>query len=89
MPLSTLLGVCVVLSVITFLVYAIDKSAARQGSWRVPEKLLHLLALAGGWPGALAGQRVLRHKCSKRPFLIVFWLTVALNLCLGWRLLRG
>ena len=89
MPLSTLLGVCAVVSFITFLVYAIDKNAARKRGWRVPEKLLHLLALLGGWPGALASQRLLRHKCSKRPFLVVFWLTVALNLGLGWRLLHG
>jgi uncharacterized membrane protein YsdA (DUF1294 family) len=33
-------------SVITFLVYAIDKSAARQRTWRTPERTLHLLALA-------------------------------------------
>ena len=89
MPLSTLLGVCAVVSCITFLVYAIDKNAARKRGWRVPEKLLHLLALLGGWPGALVSQRLLRHKCSKRPFLVVFWLTVALNLGLGWRLLHG
>ena len=89
MPISTLLGVCVVLSFITFLVYAIDKRAARQRRWRIPEKLLHLLGVAGGWPGALAAQQVLRHKCSKRPFLLVFWLTVVLNLGLGWRLLQG
>ena len=88
MPLPTLFGVCAVLSLVTFLVYAIDKSAARQRRWRIPENLLHLLALAGGWPGALAAQQVLRHKCSKRPFLLVFWLTVGLNLFVGWRLLQ-
>jgi uncharacterized membrane protein YsdA (DUF1294 family) len=89
MPFLTLLGVCAVLSVVTFLVYAIDKHAARKGHWRVPENLLHLLSLAGGWPGALTAQRALRHKCSKRSFQFVFWLTVVLNLGLGWKLLHG
>lgn len=65
--------------VITFLAYAADKSAARNGSWRTPESTLHLLALAGGWPGALLAQQFLRHKSAKREFRQVFWLTVALN----------
>jgi len=68
-----------VLSTLTFIVYAVDKSAAQYGRWRTREATLHLLALAGGWPGALMAQKVLRHKSSKRSFRAVFWLTVLLN----------
>jgi len=64
---------------LTFLVYAIDKSAARAGAWRIPENTLHALALAGGWPGAWLAQQVLRHKSSKTAFLAVFWCTVLAN----------
>lgn len=67
-------------SVLTFIVYALDKSSARKDLQRTPENRLHLLALLGGWPGALVAQRMLRHKSSKRPFLAVFWITVVLNL---------
>jgi uncharacterized membrane protein YsdA (DUF1294 family)/cold shock CspA family protein len=67
------------LSVVAFLAYALDKSAARNGRWRTQENTLHLLALAGGWPGALVAQQRLRHKSSKTSFLAVFWLTVVLN----------
>lgn len=67
-------------SVITFLMYAIDKSAARRGAWRTPERTLHLLALAGGWPGELLAQQLLRHKTSKAGFRVVFWTTVILNI---------
>lgn len=67
------------LSLLTFLAYALDKSAAVRGGWRTPEKTLHLLALAGGWPGALLAQQLLRHKSSKQPFRTVFWATVVLN----------
>ena len=59
--------------------YARDKSAAKQGRWRVSENTLHLLSLAGGWPGALVAQRLLRHKSKKRSFQTVFWTTVLLN----------
>lgn len=66
-------------SVITYLVYAWDKSAARNDRWRTQEATLHLLGVLGGWPGAMFAQKVLRHKTSKRRFRIVFWGTVALN----------
>lgn len=74
-------------SAVTFMAYAGDKSAAIQDRWRTPESRLHLLAWAGGWPGALLAQRLLRHKSSKLPFQLVFWTTVVLHLAtLGWLL---
>lgn len=72
-------------SAIAFLAYALDKSAARKNQWRTQESTLHLFALAGGWPGALAAQRLLRHKSRKPSFQIVFWATVVLNCgALAW-----
>jgi uncharacterized membrane protein YsdA (DUF1294 family)/cold shock CspA family protein len=72
-------------SLLAFLAYAFDKSAARHGRWRVSEKTLHLFALAGGWPGALLAQRWLRHKSKKAAFQATFWGTVVLNcVALGW-----
>lgn len=72
-------------SLIAFIAYALDKSAARNDQWRTKESTLHLLALAGGWPGALAAQRLLRHKSRKQSFQAVFWVTVILNCCaLAW-----
>ncbi|WP_454739750.1 DUF1294 domain-containing protein [Cupriavidus necator] len=41
-------------SVVTFFAYADDKTRASRNAWRTPETTLHLLALCGGWPGALA-----------------------------------
>lgn len=66
-------------SVICFAAYAFDKSAAESGSWRTTEQTLHLLALLGGWPGALVAQQYLRHKSVKAGFRAVFWITVAMN----------
>lgn len=73
-------------SVLTFVVYAIDKSAAKAGRWRIAEKTLHLLALACGWPGALLAQKLLRHKTSKPGFIAMFWFTVLINVVafVGW-----
>ncbi len=67
------------LSLVAFLVYAIDKSAALSGRWRTAEQTLHLFSVAGGWPGALLAQQLLRHKTSKESFIATFWITVVLN----------
>ena len=76
---SLILGIYMLISLVTFVVYAHDKSAAGKGAWRTPESTLHLLSLMGGWPGALVAQHRLRHKSSKASFRAVFWMTVLLN----------
>lgn len=74
-------------SAIAVLAYAFDKSAAEKNRWRTPESTLHLIALFGGWPGALAAQRLFRHKTAKASFQVTFWMTVVLNCgALGWLL---
>lgn len=83
-PPQWALGAYPALSALTFLVYALDKSAAQQGRWRTSEKTLHLLALLGGWPGALVAQQVLRHKSSKAAFRAVFWGTAVFNVLAFW-----
>ncbi len=69
------------LSTITFIFYAWDKRSAVKSRWRVAENTLHLLALLGGWPGALIAQQVLRHKTQKQPFKAILWVTVSINIC--------
>lgn len=73
------LGVVLVTSLVCFIAYLRDKRRAVSGGRRVRESTLQLLALFGGWPGALAGQRLFRHKTKKLPFLIVFWAAVVLH----------
>lgn len=70
-----------VTSLMTFFMYAMDKSAAKKGTWRTQESTLHMFALIGGWPGALVAQQKLRHKSKKKPFRFVFWITVTVNCC--------
>lgn len=79
---AALLTVYLGASVLAFIAYAIDKSAARNGRWRTSERTLHLLGLAGGWPGALVARQLLRHKSSKASFRTMFWVTVLVNCAL-------
>jgi uncharacterized membrane protein YsdA (DUF1294 family) len=71
-------------SAASFVVYAVDKSAARHGRWRARESTLHLLSVIGGWPGALVAQRLFRHKSRKPSFQAAFILTVVLNCAVVW-----
>jgi uncharacterized membrane protein YsdA (DUF1294 family) len=80
-----LLAVYGLLSLAAFAMYAADKRAAIRGTWRISEANLHLVALLGGWPGALVARRVFRHKTTKQPFRTIFWVTVAANCAvLAW-----
>ena len=74
------LGWQLLISLITFLMYAKDKSAAKKGKWRTTEATLHLFAVVGGWPGALLAQQAFRHKSKKLSFRVEFWISVVLSI---------
>lgn len=87
---ALLLGSVVVLSAMTYFMYWLDKSAAQRSGQRTPESTLHLVSLAGGWPGALIAQQQFRHKTIKQPFQTIFWGTVVLNVvALVWLVTTG
>ena len=79
-PLSVwVVGVYLTASVCCFVAYAVDKSAAMAGHWRVQESTLLVWGAVGGWPGAIVAQQTLRHKTKKASFRSAFWGTVVLN----------
>lgn len=74
-------------SLVSFVMYWIDKRSAQRGGQRIAEKTLHLFELCCGWPGALLAQQAFRHKTRKGSYQFVFWLAVLCNLgALGWLL---
>ena len=76
-------------SALTFLIYGADKLAARKAWRRVPEATLLLFCFVGGWPGAIVGQQLFRHKTQKQPFKTYFMVSVVLNVAVlmlvAWR----
>ena len=58
-------------SVVTFVAYAIDKTQARRGGWRIPELALHGMAIVGGAIGGWFGLLLLHHKTRKPIFPLV------------------
>ncbi|MGH8688817.1 MAG: DUF1294 domain-containing protein [Burkholderiales bacterium] len=76
---ALLIWVCAGMSGVAFILYGLDKWAAKRELERTRESTLQICALLGGWPGALLAQQVFRHKSSKRSFQIAFWIMVVLN----------
>ncbi|GCE15600.1 DUF1294 domain-containing protein [Tengunoibacter tsumagoiensis] len=64
-----ILGYLLIINIVTFIVYGLDKRAAKMGARRTPERVLLLLAFVGGTPGAYAARKYFRHKTIKRPFI--------------------
>lgn len=79
-----LLGYLIV-NVIVFIMYGIDKYKATHKKWRIPEATLIGAAVLGVF-GALAGMYVIRHKTKKPKFYItvpvILVLEVAAAVCL-------
>lgn len=56
------------INAVAFIAFGVDKFKAKTDQWRIPEKTLMLLALAGGSIGAWAGMQVWRHKTQHAKF---------------------
>lgn len=65
------LGVIVVMSLISFVLYSWDKRKAETGKWRTKEKTLLLSSFLFGAIGGIAGMYVKRHKTDKWYFKLV------------------
>ncbi len=80
------------LNAVALSLYGFDKRQAMAGGTRIPEVVLHLVALLGGSPATLVGQQLFRHKTCKRSFRLVTAAILFLQagLIYGyWRWTRG
>lgn len=84
---ETVLLLAIPLNFINFLLFGYDKFQAKQGGWRIPEKVLLGLTLLGGGVGALAGMWLFRHKTRKNHFWIaaVIGVGILIYLNLFWQ----
>ncbi len=72
-----------VMSLITFGVYTVDKLKAEKNKWRIPEKTLLLLSVFGGVYGALIAMYKIRHKNRKALFIVTNWTFAVIYIVLG------
>ena len=59
------------MTIVTFVLYGVDKSKAKKGKWRIPEKTLLLFAACFGGLGAFLGMKIFRHKTKHTSFKIL------------------
>jgi len=57
-----------IINVVTFFIYGIDKFKAKKAMWRIPEATLLLLAVIGGSLGAFLGMKLWHHKTLHKKF---------------------
>ena len=67
-----LTAVCILMSLMTFLLMGLDKARAKARAWRIPEKVLFLFAAFFGAPGGVLGMMTFRHKTKHSYFAIGF-----------------
>lgn len=58
------------INIISFIAYGVDKYKAKRNLWRIPEKTLIGLASMGGFIGAFCGMQCFRHKTKHMKFVI-------------------
>lgn len=74
-----------ILNLLSFFLYGLDKYRAIHNQWRIPERLLLLLAVLGGAFGSLFAMRLFRHKTKKTKFKLLIPLLCLLWGALLWR----
>ncbi len=74
----------VLINIVTFIVFGVDKAKAKNHSWRVPEKTLFLLAIIGGSVGAIVGMQTFRHKTRKWYFAFGIPAILIVQLTAAW-----
>ena len=67
-----------VINILSFLLFGIDKKKSMKKEYRIPEKVLFLITFLGGTFGSLFGMFFFHHKNRKLKFLIF------IPLCLLW-----
>ena len=79
---EALMYFCIVINIITFLVFGYDKWQAKNNKKRVSEFHLLLLTAIGGTIGGLLGMNFFKHKTNKFSFILSFYTIVILQIVL-------
>ena len=71
------------INIIGLLAMWLDKRKARRHEWRIPEKTLFLVSIAGGSIGTLAGVYIFHHKTKHWYFVVGMPLILVLQVVVG------
>lgn len=78
----------IVINTVGFFISLADKSAARNGRWRVPERTLFLVSIIGGSVGTYISMRIFHHKTKHKRFMIGIPLIIAVQAAAAYFVIR-
>ena len=61
----------IIINIISFILYGLDKYKAINKKWRIPEMVLISISFLGGGIGSIIGMITFRHKTKKLSFKIL------------------
>lgn len=70
MIIKNIIMYLIVVNLMAFAAFGVDKMKAKTHQWRISEKSLFLLAICGGSLGAICGMRFFHHKTKHRQFTL-------------------
>lgn len=77
------LGLIVLMSIISFILYKVDKNRAVKKQWRIKEVVLLGSSFLFGSIGGLCGMYLLRHKTKHWYFVVINFLSLIIHIALG------
>lgn len=79
---SFFVGYALLVNILAYAMYALDKKYAKKRQWRIPEATLLLIAWLGGSVGAFLAMHILRHKTKHAKFTVTVPLVMLLQIVL-------
>jgi len=61
----------IIINLISFILFFIDKQKAKKDRWRIQEKTLHAMGFLGGIFGSIAAMLIFHHKTRKTVFVVI------------------
>ena len=75
-------AVIIIMNIVSFSLMGYDKKRARQGKWRVSEKMLFLATACLGGLGGILGMNVFHHKTKHWYFRVFFPMLLVVQIAL-------
>lgn len=69
-----------IINIVNFIIFALDKQKAKKHKWRVPEAWLFFISFIGGSLGGLLSMKIMRHKTNKASFYLGLPILLILNM---------
>lgn len=76
----------IIINLISFVLFFIDKQKAKKDRWRIQEKTLHTMSFLGGVFGSIAAMVIFHHKTKKTAFVVITIAALIFNIVAYYKL---